>query len=170
MELVACSTILYGEKPCHSQEKSVMEYMDYPQSNGAENDELMSPEEEIVDHVFANVNIILEPTECDVNENGQTSGDICNNEDSIEEQYQCQEACLNFQTSHVDVNTIESEPLYDNKDTEVSTSASNWREHDEALPLWVKVCIMLVVSSLLNFSMGLFLHITLRKPHGPYIL
>ncbi|KAL9241774.1 hypothetical protein vseg_015840 [Gypsophila vaccaria] len=162
MELVGCSNVLYGEKSCHSQENSVTEYMDYSVSNGAENTKMVSPQDNNVSHVITNVKLVTGPTQCnvletageplmlevaqssncnpsyEVGENGQKYGDIYDRECSLEEQRQCQEACLDFQTSHVDVDTIDSETPCDNKDAELSISASKWPEHDEALPLWVK--------------------------------
>ena len=136
MELVACSTVLYGENSHRSQEKSL--------------------KDNEVDHIMANVEDILEPTLCDVQlisdcnpswdvgENGGNFGDVCDDEVSLEEPHERLEACLDFHTSHVDVNTIDdSEPLSDNRDAELSTSASKWPEDDEALSLWVKVCILL---------------------------
>ncbi|KAK9749926.1 hypothetical protein RND81_02G160000 [Saponaria officinalis] len=162
MELVGCSNILYGEKSRHAQQKSVIEYMDYVESNGSENTKLVSPPDKNVGHVLTNVKVVMGPTQCnfqekgrepsileaqqssncslscEIGENGRKSGNNYDHEDSLEEQRQCREACLDFQTSHVDVNTIDSETLYDNKDAELSISASKWPEHDEALPLWVK--------------------------------
>ncbi|XP_074309121.1 histone-lysine N-methyltransferase SUVR5-like isoform X2 [Silene latifolia] len=88
-----------------------------------------------VDPSLASVKAVMEPMQ---GENSQKAGEICDHENSLEEQNQFKEACLDFHNSHVDVHTIDSEQLGDNKDEELSTSASNWPEHDEALALWVK--------------------------------
>ncbi|XP_021864963.2 histone-lysine N-methyltransferase SUVR5 isoform X2 [Spinacia oleracea] len=72
--------------------------------------------------------------------NGQKlSGAVLDrDDDNLEEQVQLKEAYLDFQNSHVDVNTIDSEPLSENKEEESLISASKWPEQDESLALWVK--------------------------------
>ncbi|XP_074294329.1 histone-lysine N-methyltransferase SUVR5 isoform X1 [Silene latifolia] len=129
MEVLAHSAVLCTETPCHPQEKSVTESMDYEESNYAANGKLRSPEDMKADHIL---------NSCVVNDDSKKCSNLCDHEDNRDEENQYEEACLDFQNSHVDVNTIESDSLCDNKDEELSISASKWPEHDEALALWVK--------------------------------
>ncbi|KMT08530.1 hypothetical protein BVRB_6g138130 isoform A [Beta vulgaris subsp. vulgaris] len=74
----------------------------------------------------------------DLNDQKLSGAVLDYDDDNLEEQVLCKEACLDFQNSHVDVNTIDCEPLSENKDEELSISVSKWPEQDESLALWVK--------------------------------
>lgn len=162
MEVLTCSALLYAEKSCHPQEKSVMEFVQDAESNCAKHGEQIPLEEKKVDQFLPNLKMAIDTMQCNGQEpNGEAltleessnefshsgsdlndhklSGAVLDRDDeNLEEQVQSKEACLDFQNSHVDVNTIDSEPLSENKEEEPSISASKWPEQDESLALWVK--------------------------------
>ncbi|CAO2828294.1 unnamed protein product [Amaranthus hypochondriacus] len=160
MEVLTHSILLYAEKPRHCQEKSVMESVQETKSDCDEHTK-QGPLDEKSDCSLPILKGAIHTMQCDVqNVDGEAfiveesaNGSCCSSDlngpkltgafldhgdDSLEEQVQYKDACLDFQNSHVDVNTIDSEPLSENKEEEFSISASKWPEQGESLALWVK--------------------------------
>ena len=162
MEVLTCSTVQYAENSCHPQKNSIMEIVHDGETNCSEYADQAAREESKGDGFVPNMEVAVDGIEqdeqeldgealtlegscnrsshCDFDVNGQKlpDGVADQEDDTLDEHYK--EACLDFQNSHVVVNTIDSEPLRESKDEDLSpTSASEWPEHDESLPLWVKV-------------------------------
>ncbi|XP_021718538.1 histone-lysine N-methyltransferase SUVR5-like isoform X1 [Chenopodium quinoa] len=162
MEVLKCPALLYAENSCHSQEKSVMEFVQDSESNSVKHAEQISVEEKEVDHFLPSLKVAIGTMQCDgqdqdgealmleerSNGSSHSGSDLLSqnlsgvvldhDDDNLEEQVQYKETYLDFQNSHVDVNTIESEPHSENKEDESLISATRWPEQDESLALWVK--------------------------------
>ena len=70
-------------------------------------------------------------------------------DDNLNLQNGCTEPCLASDSSHLIVDTIESEVLSNIGEEGLSVSEPKWLEQDEAVPLWVKVLMLL--SPTVNF-------------------
>lgn len=160
MEVLTCSTVQYAENSCHPQKNSIMKIVHDGETNCGECAEQAAREESKGDDFVPNMEVPVDgiehdeqeldgeahtlegscnrPSHCDFDVNGQKLSDglVDQEEETLDEHYK--EACLDFQNSYVVVNTIDSEPLCESKEEDSSASASNWPEHDESLPLWVK--------------------------------
>ncbi|KAL2905681.1 Histone-lysine N-methyltransferase SUVR5 [Bienertia sinuspersici] len=160
MEILTCSTLNYAKKSYHSQDNSVMEFVKDAESNCNNPAKQIPLEVKKVNHFLPSLKVAIDKMQCDSQEPcGDVTFEECSNEssregsgskcqklsgdvidhddDNVEEHAQCKEACLDFQSSHVDVCTIDSEQLSENKE-ELSISTSKWPEQDESLALWVK--------------------------------
>lgn len=173
MEVLTHSILLYAEKSRHCQEKPVMESVEETKSD-CDKHTKQGPLDEKSDCSLAILKGAIHTMQCEVqNVDGEAfvveesaNGSCCSSDlngpkltrafldhgdDSLEEQVQYKDACLDFQNSHVDVNTIDSEPLSENKEEELSISASKWPEQGESLALWVKVWFLLYVFNVLHW-------------------
>lgn len=141
-----------------------MDFVQDADSNCVKHAKETSLEEKKADHFLTSLKVATDTMQCDseepcgedltVEESSNESfqrglcsndqklpGNVFDQDDDNLEQVQYKEACLDFQNSYVDVNTIDSEPVSENKE-ELSVSTSKWPEQDDSLALWVKVCFV----------------------------
>lgn len=171
MEVLSCSGVQYvGESDCPQQSSGTTFIFD-GESNCVEHEQVQLADDKM-DKLVLNAEgsqkenqgdgegrVDELPTEghcggalyfdCEVEDQKQPCNSPCHEDENLNVQNGCTEPCLASDSSHLIVDTIESEALSNIGEEEFSVSEPKWLEQDETVALWVKVLMLLSLT--INF-------------------